>query len=285
MQKIYLLGGLVLLTIACAHTHRASNGESMLLGQHPEKDLQKKPYRTWFNPNYANYVVDTATTTILSPLLRQKDFLIFMGTWCPDSKREVPRMLHTLDACNVPRDRVHIVMVDYRDPAYKQSPGHEERGKYIAHVPDLLVFENKSEIGRIVESPVVSLEKDLLTIVNNQPYHPQYRATYWLSLHLSYLSGATLKGMSDSLRSQTNEPNELATFSRILINQGDTVHAFLVSCLDTTLFPQNAQARSYLGRTCAWMQDTVAATRAYRQALKLDTANKMAKDWLTAHSE
>lgn len=257
----------------------------MLLGQHPRQDLQKEPYGTWFNPNYANYVVDTSTVTILSPLLRHKDFLIFMGTWCPDSKREVPRMLHTLDACNVPRDRVHIVMVDYRPPMYKQSPGHEEKGKYISHVPDLLVFDRGREIGRVVESPVVSLEKDLLAIVNNQPYHPQYMATYWLSSRLCYLSEATLNGIADSLRSQTKDPSELATLSRILINQGDTVHAFLISCLDTTLFSRNAQALSYLGRTCAWMRDTVAATRAYLQALKLDTANRAARDWLSAHPD
>jgi hypothetical protein len=45
----------------------------------------------------------------------------------------------------------------------------------ILRVPTLLVYENGHEVGRVVESPVISLEKDMLAIVTRQPYEHRYR--------------------------------------------------------------------------------------------------------------
>jgi hypothetical protein len=98
-----------------------------------------------------------------------------MGTWCGDSRREVPRMYKILDYCGVKASQIQLVNVSNSDTAYKQSPGHEEKGMDIRRVPDLLVFNNNREQGRIVESPVVSLEKDLLSIVSGAPYEPRYK--------------------------------------------------------------------------------------------------------------
>jgi hypothetical protein len=61
------------------------------------------------------------------------------------------------------------------DTAYKQSPGHEERGLNILRVPTLLIYENGHEVGRVVESPVTSLEKDMFAIVTKQPYEHRYK--------------------------------------------------------------------------------------------------------------
>lgn len=173
MRSLYLFGSLLLLLISCAHT-RVAQKPAMLLGQHPREDLQKPPFSTWFNNNYADFTINKDSIQILSPLLSGLSFEIFMGTWCPDSRREVPRMLKILDACHVPADSIRIIMVDYREGAYKQSPGHEEKGKDIRHVPDLLVLDHGLEKGRIVESPVVSLENDLLAITTGEAYKPHY---------------------------------------------------------------------------------------------------------------
>jgi thiol-disulfide isomerase/thioredoxin len=118
--------------------------------------------------------VDTSLIVSLKEKMDRKQFLIFMGTWCGDSKREVPRMLKILDYCGVKPEQVKIVMVSNADSLYKQSPNHEEKGLNILRVPTLIVYENTTEINRVVEYPVESLEKDLLRIMSRQMYKPNY---------------------------------------------------------------------------------------------------------------
>jgi hypothetical protein len=150
------------------------NGHPMLLGPGTRQRLQQPPYDNWFVKNYDEYAVDSITATRLKPALTGKRFLIFMGTWCGDSRREVPRMFKILDCCGVDPSRIQLIMVSNLDRLYKQSPGHEEKGRDIRRVPDLIVLAGKKEIGRIVESPITSLEKDLLAIITRQNYIPNY---------------------------------------------------------------------------------------------------------------
>src|ERR1700712_4100944 len=138
-----------------------ANGNLVLLGTHTKQDLQQTPYNVWFDKNYDDYKIDSATADQLKSFVKNKQFEIFMGTWCGDSKREVPRMFKLLEYAGVAPNQIKLVMVDNRTNTYKQSPAHEEKGKAILRVPDLIIYDNAKEINRIVESPVVSLEKDL----------------------------------------------------------------------------------------------------------------------------
>ena len=56
-----------------------------------------------------------------------------MGTWCGDSKREVPRFYKILDEMGVKEQDIQLYNLDNRGDAYKQSPGGEEKGQ--AHSP------------------------------------------------------------------------------------------------------------------------------------------------------
>ena len=51
---------------------------------------------------------------------------------------------------------------------------HEEAGRNIVRVPTIIVEQKGAEIGRIIEFPVTSLEKDLLTILRKEKYQPNY---------------------------------------------------------------------------------------------------------------
>jgi hypothetical protein len=159
-----------------AYNNKASdrNGNPTLLGQATREGLQQEPFASWFNKNYQDYTIDSATAAQLKSLVKGKQFDIFMGTWCGDSRREVPRMFKILDYIGVEAAQIRLIQVSNRDSVYKQSPGHGERGLDILRVPTLLVYENNKETGRIVEYPVVSLEKDLLTLFTRQPYTPNY---------------------------------------------------------------------------------------------------------------
>ena len=149
-------------------------GNIILLGQCTREALWQAPFRSWFAINYDQYVVDSATCLYVAPLLKDKKITLFMGTWCGDSRREVPRLLKILDCCGFPSEQLTMIMVSNQPDMYKQSPGHEEYGRNIFRVPTLIIDGLTRELGRIIELPVVSLEKDLLRILRNEGYVPNY---------------------------------------------------------------------------------------------------------------
>jgi len=153
-----------------------ANGQPMLLGRCERNALLQAPFSSWYSSNYDAYIVDSFTCTFIKPLLANKTITLFMGTWCGDNKREVPRILKMLDCCGFPAENLTMIMVSNLPEAYKQSPQHEEAGKNIIRVPTILIHENGKEVGRIVESPIASLEKDMLAILQIKGYVPNYAA-------------------------------------------------------------------------------------------------------------
>jgi thiol-disulfide isomerase/thioredoxin len=151
-----------------------SRGNDMLLGKCTRSALQQSPFVDWFKPNYDSYVVDSFTCNFIRPLLAGKSITIFMGTWCGDSKREVPRVLKMLDCCGFSANNLTLVMVSNKDSLYKKSPQHEEAGKNIVRVPTIIIEQKGTEIGRIIEFPIIRLEKDLLSILRKEKYQPNY---------------------------------------------------------------------------------------------------------------
>jgi len=149
-------------------------GNDMLLGKCTRSALLQAPFVNWFKPNYDSYVVDSATCNFVKPLLAGKSVMIFMGTWCGDSRREVPRLLKMLDCCGFKDKDITLIMVSNKDSLYKKSPQHEEAGRNIVRVPTIIVEQKGMEVGRIVEFPKVSLEKDMLSILRKDNYQPNY---------------------------------------------------------------------------------------------------------------
>jgi thiol-disulfide isomerase/thioredoxin len=150
------------------------NGNPMLEGCCTREALLQEPFASWFVPGYNSYHVDSAMAMQLKPYIGNKTFVLFLGTWCGDSKREVPRLYKIFDYCGIQPEQVKLVMVSNHDSVYKQSPTHEEQGKNILRVPTLLVLENGNEINRFVEYPVESLEKDLLHMLSRNGYKHAY---------------------------------------------------------------------------------------------------------------
>lgn len=151
-----------------------SQGNDMLTGKCTRSALLQFPFVNWFKPNYDSYVVDSFTCNFVKPLLAGKSITIFMGTWCGDSKREVPRVLKMLDCCGVSEKDLTLIMVSNKDTLYRKSPQHEEVGRNIVRVPTIIIEQKGVEVGRIVEFPKTSLEKDMLSILRKENYEPNY---------------------------------------------------------------------------------------------------------------
>jgi thiol-disulfide isomerase/thioredoxin len=91
-------------------------------------------------------------------------FLVFGGTWCSDTQRELPRFIKICDTMGVQSERMQLFMLDEQ----KKSAYIHVKVWQITAVPTFIVLRNGREIGRIVETPTPTLEKQLLQIVGNK---------------------------------------------------------------------------------------------------------------------
>jgi tetratricopeptide (TPR) repeat protein len=273
------------LTIACnshiAHsstpitnaTIQNENGQAILAGHCSISSLQQPPYVDWLTKNQEAYVLDSSLLPALQEQLQGKTIKIFLGTWCGDSKREVPRMLKLLQAASIDTANVKLIMVDNSIAKYKQSPQHEEKGKSIHHVPTFIVYENNKELNRIIETPVQSLEKDLLAIVSKELYQPNYKAiAYWQA------KAYKQKQIMDTMRLQKHvaamkplckHVGELNAYGYMLLGQKQYNKAINVFRANTLLYPTNSNAFDSLAEAYYTMGNKAKALRYYEKALEL----------------
>jgi hypothetical protein len=133
----------------------------MLYGEISRDDLFSE-YPVWLD-KYNDYQPDTTVIKALSSPQPDLRIEIFLGTWCSDSRREVPRFFKTVDASNfVKNDQIKLWAVD-RDKAL-ESRLTEKRG--IVSVSTFIFYRNDSEVGRIIEMPEnENIEADILQII------------------------------------------------------------------------------------------------------------------------
>ena len=100
-------------------------------------------------------------------------FVCVFGTWCSDSKREVPRFWRLLDDLGVPETALEMYAVgssrfteDMGVPEDVLEWSRDIKAWHdVTAVESIIVERGGREIGRIVESPAKSLEEDLLEIL------------------------------------------------------------------------------------------------------------------------
>ncbi len=147
---------------------------SFMVGQIDINGLTSNSYKNWYYKNYNAYEVDSKIITSIKNELATHKILLFMGTWCGDSKREVPRFIKILEAADFPMENLKIIALDKRKGMYKTSPNGEEWGLRIKRVPTFIFYKNGKDSNRIIESPIASLEADIKAIVTNTAYTPNY---------------------------------------------------------------------------------------------------------------
>lgn len=143
----------------------SDEGEPILVGQLNRAAWQKAPFQKWFTEEYKAYEVDQTALAEIKSTGNSVEILVFLGTWCSDSRRELPRFYKVLDALDFDESRLTVVGLDNHPDRYKQSPQQEEVGWDVEYVPTFIFLQNGKEIGRIIESPEVSLEADLAKVL------------------------------------------------------------------------------------------------------------------------
>lgn len=142
----------------------------ILVGTASLDSLYQPPFGNWYDPNIREYSPKETAIEALEPLLEDVDITLFMGTWCEDSQREVPRFVKILQEVGYPPERVRLITMN-RD---KKTPQNYEKGLSIINVPTFIFYREQEEVGRIVEYPIESLESDMLKILSGAPYRHAY---------------------------------------------------------------------------------------------------------------
>ncbi len=145
--------------------------KDMLLGEFTKEDLQQAPFSSWYHPNYDNYTPEPEALSTIADNINDYDIKVLMGTWCGDSKREVPKLLKLLDKVNYNYENLDLVAVDRS----KTTPSKIEQELDVHHVPTIIFYKNGKEINRFVEySQGESIEEDIARIVSGREYKNSY---------------------------------------------------------------------------------------------------------------
>ncbi len=166
-QTIFLLSVFTFFASCSLHKNKTIYNErtkkDILLGECNRKAFTGTPFNKWFIPKYEAYNPDDSVIQKLkvSENLQNTDIFIVMGTWCGDSRRELPRFYKIIDELGFPDSKVTIVAVDTK----KESGNKMLDNIEFTRIPTFIFYRDKKEIGRIVESTVKTLEEEISDII------------------------------------------------------------------------------------------------------------------------
>ncbi len=133
----------------------------MLIGYCTREAFKDTSFYWWWMSEYDLYNIDSTKINEVKEGLKDVKIKIIMGTWCSDSRREVPRFFKVLDAAGYPSDKVEIICVDED----KKAEDNELEDLKIDLVPTFIFSKDGHELGRIIEAPEDTLEKDMIKIL------------------------------------------------------------------------------------------------------------------------
>jgi thiol-disulfide isomerase/thioredoxin len=136
--------------------------DEILEGRISQKDLSTR--YAWFEDTKQKYMPDAGVVEALLPYSPELHFVVVMGTWCSDSRKQVPAFYSLMDALHISGKRIELIGVDRQ----KRSGDVDVARLRIEYVPTFIVYYKGKEIGRIVETPKVSLEEDLLALLQTE---------------------------------------------------------------------------------------------------------------------
>ena len=258
--------------------------KKMLLGAINKEGLSKAPYNEWFTKNYDNYNVNEKIVDKLKDSLNNHTIKVFLGTWCGDSKKEIPRFYNIIDMAKFPKDQLEVIALDRKEEAYKQGPNGEEKGMRIHRVPTFIFYKDGQEVNRIVEHPKETLERDMLNIVNGKRYSPNYLAANYVQYLLSDKSIDSLKmeeaNLVPSLAEFVKGSRELNTVGYVYLRAKELDKAMYVFDLNTKIFPYKYNVYDSLAEAYYVSEKYTEALKNYYKVLSLNPDDKNALEMI-----
>ena len=131
----------------------------MLTGWVSEADLFEAAPS--YETDYLDYEPNEKAVAIIAAFDRQLEILVFLGTWCPDCSREIPKFLKTMELAQNANITLKMLALDR---SKKDRAGVAEKHG-IERIPTFILFVEGREIGRLVEKVEMSIEEDIATLL------------------------------------------------------------------------------------------------------------------------
>ncbi|RMD50756.1 MAG: thiol reductase thioredoxin [Ignavibacteria bacterium] len=168
-MKTFIIIFFLIITTSFAQSFKLTEDpkshKPMLIGNISLEQLKDSSFYWWYNSEYNFYQIDQdALNEIKNNLFEDLRIKIFFGTWCSDSRRELPRFIKILDSLKFNKVNYELIAID-RD---KKGLKDETEGWNVELVPTIIFLDKDEELGRIIESPEESLELDFETIIKKK---------------------------------------------------------------------------------------------------------------------
>lgn len=137
------------------------SGKPMLEGLCTSEILKSDTsFSWWFESEYEHY--EPEDSLIKEIELKDVQIVVVMGTWCSDTRKQLPRFMKILEHVSFDMNNLTMFAVDRK----KKAEGIDIDYYVIERVPTFIFYKNDSELGRIIESPKASLEADIIEILS-----------------------------------------------------------------------------------------------------------------------
>ena len=138
--------------------------KEILIGKCDRNGLNAAIFKQYFDEGYKNYSPDKTIVNQLKKKKKGVKIMVIMGSWCGDSQDRVPAFYKIIDEIGFEESHVELVAVDRK----KTAGDYSISGLNILRVPTFVFYRDNREIGRIVETPTSTLEKDMMVIFSQE---------------------------------------------------------------------------------------------------------------------
>jgi tetratricopeptide (TPR) repeat protein len=236
-------------------------------------------YSVWFNKYYNELKLPNKRLRLKSKL-KNSTVDIYLGTWCGDSKKWVPKFIKLWDELGLKRSQLRLIALYNDEKRYKTSPDGMEQGQQIHRVPVFIFKSNNVEYARIVESPKNDLITDVAQIALGFPSKPNYEGANYL---FKILDTEPLEMIEKNMNAhyrvlikKVHKSKELNTLGYVLLRSNRTKEALICFELNTYLFRYNPNVYDSYGEALALSGEHVKALKMYEKVLEIDPENKNA---------
>ncbi len=135
--------------------------KDVLVGSCNRNGLKMDLFGKYYATQYAAYRPSVKLIKKIAQKIDKTKMTVVFGSWCSDSRIQVPRLYKILDKTGYNENNINLIAVNRSLRALTMDISNLD----IKRVPTIIVYQDGKELGRIIESPKKSLEKDLWKIV------------------------------------------------------------------------------------------------------------------------
>ncbi|QSS97566.1 TlpA family protein disulfide reductase [Psychroflexus sp. ALD_RP9] len=175
MKNIFKALFVLVITLTSNINGLHAQNYEIMLGEFSLEELKSTKNSTWYLKEYKSYNPNNRVVNQIASLdnLDELNIEIYLGTWCPDSRRELPRLVKILDLINFDKDELKMIGVT-RSKKVPEITKEKAKQLNIINVPTIIVYKNGKELNRYVEFAVETIEKDLFKIMAEKDYIHSY---------------------------------------------------------------------------------------------------------------